>query len=286
MRTISLFIVALLLIGSATVSIASEQTARQLAQSYLNRTAAHTPSPPLSADSARTIQASFIQLLQPTLGPEVGYKAALTSRPAQEKFGVHQPVMGVLLEKMLLHNGSRITTTSGIRLMAEADLLVRVKSTAINSAGTQQEFLAALSEVIPFIEIPDLVYKAGEKLSGPALVAINAGARYGVMGSPIPITATPEWEQRLQNFQVTLHDAKGNILAEGKGSNLMGHPLAVVRWLRDNLKKQGLELKPGDLISLGSLTRLIPAEPEMELQANYSGLNPDNPQTVEVSFNK
>lgn len=284
MRTVSIFIVALLLVCPATISFSSEEAARQLAQNYIHLTPAQIPSPPLSTNSANAAQTTFIQLLEPSLGPPVGYKAALTSKPAQERFGVEQPVMGILLERMLLSNGSNIDASKGIRLMAEADLLVRVGSADINSANNHREFLAALSEVIPFLEVPDLVYKAGQKLNGPALIAINAGARYGVMGTPIPLSSTPEWEKRLRDFQVILNDSKGNKLAEGKGSNLMGHPLEVVRWLRDALIKQGLELRPGDLISLGSLTRLIPVSSGMQLKANYLGLDPQGLNIVEAGF--
>lgn len=142
-----------------------------------------------------------------TIGNPAGYKVALTSRPAQARFGVDRPLTGVLLERMLLDDGAGIAVASGVRLMGEADLLVRVGRDAIDTADSRREILAALSEAIPFLEVPDLVYAEDARPDGPALTAINAGARHGVLG--VALAATDEWEQRLAEFRVLLRDGAG-----------------------------------------------------------------------------
>ena len=72
----------------------------------------------------------------------------------------------------------------------ESDLLVRVRDEGINDAGNDHvAILRHLDQVIPFIELPDLVMPPG-KLDGPNLLAINVGARLGVSGAPIPVRAT------------------------------------------------------------------------------------------------
>lgn len=58
----------------------------------------------------------------------------------------------------------------------------------------------------------------------------------------------------------------------------------MVRWLRDELKRQGRALKAGDLVSLGSLTRLIPVRPGLVLRAEYLGLDPAGVKIVEARF--
>ncbi len=40
--------------------------------------------------------------LTPHMGPVIGYKVGLTSRPAQMRFGVSEPVRGVLYRDMML----------------------------------------------------------------------------------------------------------------------------------------------------------------------------------------
>src|SRR3990170_7610259 len=81
----------------------------------------------------------------------VGYKAGLTSKVVQERFGVSNPVRGVLLEKMLLTDGADVAADFGARPVFEADLLVVVKDAAIHKAKTHLDVLRALSLVVPFI---------------------------------------------------------------------------------------------------------------------------------------
>jgi len=111
----------------------------------------------------------------------------------QERFGVSNPVRGVLLEKMLLTDGADVAADFGARPVFEADLLVVVKDAAIHKAKTHLDVLRALSLVVPFIELPDLVMAEGEKLSAPLIVSLNVGARLGVVGKGIPVQATPEF---------------------------------------------------------------------------------------------
>lgn len=53
--------------------------------------------------------------LKPDLGDVVGYKAGLTSKPLQERFGVTGPVRGRLLAGMLLKDGATVPAAFGAR---------------------------------------------------------------------------------------------------------------------------------------------------------------------------
>ncbi len=238
----------------------------------------------VTMEEAAAAQADFVSRIRDVLGPRVGYKAGLTNPGVQERFGVDRPLFGVLLENMLLESGARVDTGSGSRLMHEGDLMVRVGSAAINDASTTEEALAALDAVIPFVELPDLVFAKGVKITAPALTAINAGARLGVKGSPIPIESNAQWLERLRDFELVVTDLNGQVVAEGKGSNLLDHPLNVVLWLRDALAEKDIRLEKGDLLSLGTVTKLLPATPGERITAVYTGLDPRGPVEVEVEF--
>jgi len=260
------------------------EIATELAEFYLNREPANLRTQTLTLAQGQRIQAEFVRRLIPCLGRRVGYKAGLTNAIAQERFQVPHPLRGVLLEKMLLPSGSTVSANFGARPFYEGDLMVRVGSEAINNATTPQEALAALDAVIPFLELPDLVYAADAKLDGTALVAINVGARLGIMGEPIPLAATEEWVERLGNVRVVLRDSAGNELARGESRALLGHPLQVVLWLKDSLQASGQRLKKGDLLSLGTITPLMPVEPGSEIRAQYLGLDPQKTAKVSVKF--
>jgi 2-keto-4-pentenoate hydratase len=74
----------------------------------------------------------------------------------------------------------------------------------------------------------------------------------------------------------------GAELDKGKGSDVLEHPLNAVVWLVEDLAKQGVKLKKGDLISLGSFSKLMPPKPGLKVEVEYQGL-PGNP-VVKVNF--
>ena len=224
----------------------------------------------------------LVERLESSDNRVVGYKAGLTSRAVQERFGVSSPVRGVLFEKMLLADGAEVPADFGARPVFEADLLVVVKDTAIHKAKTHLDALRSLSLVIPFIELPDLVLAEGEKLSAPLIVSLNVGARLGVVGKGIPVEATPEFAAALAAMRVIVTDQGGTELASGKGAAILDHPLNAVLWLAQDLEKSRIRLKPGDLLSLGSFTPPMTPRPGLAVTVRYEGL-PGNP-AVSVRF--
>ncbi|MEQ8970346.1 MAG: hypothetical protein RIE73_08100 [Coleofasciculus sp. C1-SOL-03] len=161
----------------------------ELVTHYINRIPLETTPPDLTITEAEQFRDRFIEKLTPILGQRIGYKAGLTSTTAQERFNISHPLRGILLEQMLLPSGSIVPANFGARPLFEGDLIVRVGSEAINEATTRQEVLAALDAVIPYIELPDLIYDSGVKLDAADLIAINVGARLGIVGEPMLVVA-------------------------------------------------------------------------------------------------
>jgi 2-keto-4-pentenoate hydratase len=223
----------------------------------------------------------LVEKLEASDNRVVGYKAGLTSKALQERFGVASPVRGVLLEKMLLEDGADVPFDFGARPVFEADLMVVVKDAGIHGAKTHLEVLRSLSLVIPFVELPDLLVAEGEKLSGPLLVSLNAGARLGVVGKGIPVQATPEFAAALEKMRVTVMN-QGKEIAGATGGAILGHPLNAVLWLVKDLERSGVRLKPGDRLSLGSFSPPMKPVPGMAITVRYEGL-PGNP-VVSVRF--
>lgn len=247
----------------------------------------------LSSRQIDSIHISFVRRLMGEAGDDgaiVGYKVALTNPGAQSQLGVNHPLYGFLLENMLLKDGATLPLEFGSRPQAEGDLMVRVGSADINQAETDLELLAALDAVIPFLELPDLVYEENAPVNAGALVAVNAGARYGVMGDPIELEPEENGLDQLANIRVVLTNARGQFLVEGSSTDLLGHPINAVRWLRDTLQTQGVDLRPGDLLSLGSVTSLVPLDVSTDItgiEARYFGLNDDERSIdLEVSFER
>jgi 2-keto-4-pentenoate hydratase len=276
--------VALAISAAAQAACLTDVQATTLVDSMLAKAPAPNPENLSEADGACS-RAKVNALLELRLGPAVGYKAGLTNPAVQKRFNYDKPVWGKLYEGMLLEDGAVVDAAFGARPLYEADLLVRVKSEAINQARTPEEVLDAIDQVIPFIELPDLVVQAPPRLNGPAISAINVGARLGVVGKPIPVPAYRAERfamlNGLRDMQVVLQDGAGAPLGGGKGSDVLEHPLNAVVWLAQALAKEGLSLQPGELVSLGSFSALLPPKPGLKVTAHYHGLPGAAPVTVQ-----
>ena len=229
---------------------------------------------PLDMDwsSAYRLQAKLVELLQPEHGRVIGYKAALTGAGQRQGFNVTEPVWGVLLEKTLTHEGSPISSDFGVAPFIEGDFIFRVGSAEINNAKDRMAVLAALDAVVPFIELVDLPVRSDGGPNLPGLIAGNTGARKGLLGKPVMIEATEEWMQRLGQVEVLLYE-DGQLVSRGTTVDLYGHPVDAVIWLRDAIAKQGIVLKAGDLLSLGTVAGgMKKMKSGTALRADYVGL--------------
>lgn len=257
---------AVFLLGLAFASVGAIADALYVA--YMAKVPAVAPKV-TSLEEAYRIQDAFVERLSVPLGPVVGYKVGLTSKPVQQKFGVDHPLRGQLLQRMLLKNGAEVPAHFGARPIAEADLLVRVKDAGINEAKTIAEVWDHLEAVIPFIELPDLLVRKGDPLNAPVITAINVGARLGVMGAEIPTERLAAGDLAAMQVHVFM-DGKEVLNAPGKA--ILGHPLNAVLWLVEDLKAHGKALKAGDLVSLGSFGKPLLPKPGSEMRVVYEGL--------------
>lgn len=242
------------------------------------------PNPPadMSMSDALCGRDKFTQFLGQNYGKVVGYKAGLTNPAVQKRFNYPHPVRGTLFEKMMLQDGAEVSAKYGARPVFEADMVVEVKDAGINKATTALAALRYLSRVYPFIELPDLGVEDPSKITGPAIVYLNVGARLGVLGKPFGVKATPALVEALAKMTVRMVDQDGKVLDSGKGSAILGQPLNAVLWLIKDLNASGIALKKGDLLSLGSFSRLMSPKPGTGAKVSYEGL-PGNP-TVSVRF--
>ena len=288
MKTKQTLMAALVAVASVTTAQAqclSDAQAAELVASYVAKTPAANPENLTDADGACT-RGKVNALLAQRMGKVIGYKAGLTNPAVQKRFNTDKPVWGKLYEGMVLANGAAVEAAFGARPLFEADMLVRVKSAQINQAKTPMQVLEAIDQVIPFIELPDLLVQAPPKLNGAGVSAINVGARLGVAGAPLAVPAYRAeryaFLQALADMQVSLTDGTGTRLGGGKGSDILEHPLNAVVWLAGALAQEGLAMQPGDLISLGSFSALLPPKSGLAVTATYEGLPGAAP--VRVTF--
>ncbi|MGP6086853.1 2-keto-4-pentenoate hydratase [Antarctobacter jejuensis] len=270
---------ALLPLSQAWAECATEAAIEAFVADHLAKVPTVALVPGGTMEDARCTQDMLVEALSAHLGPLVGYKAGLTSKPAQERFGVTEPVGGVLYRDMLLEDGAEVPAQFGAIPLFEADLILVVGDDAINGATTAEEAIGFISGVRPFIELPDLTFKKGEPINGVTLTAIGVAPRLGVLGAEIPVDDPATMLAALAAMQVTVRAADGTVLAEAPGAAVLGNPVNSVLWLMS----AGYLLKAGDLISVGSIGPLLPpAKAGGGATVSYVGL-PGDPE-VSVVF--
>lgn len=278
MRTI-LVAAALIVSGSlAAADCASDDAVARFVADFT----ANQPTPALvpegSMEDALCTQGNVATALSAKWGPVIGYKAGLTSEAAQDRFGVSEPVMGVLYRDMMEEDGATVANW-GSRPLFEADLILVVGDEAINEATDSTQAMQHVSAIRPFIELPDLAYAEGEPVTGVTLTAMGVAAKKGVLGAEIPVEDAQAMHAALGAMQVQLSAADGEVLADVPSSVVLGHPANAVIWLLS----KGVTLKPSDMVSVGSFGPLVPpAKGKGGASVTYVGL-PGDP-AVSVIF--
>ena len=221
-------------------------------------------------DQARRAQQALIALMEGSFQP-AGYKVGLTDRKAQEMFGLTQPLVGVLFKQMLLPDGAVIEQDSATSLLVELDLMLRVRSAEINQANSIEDIARHIDAIIPFIELPDAMFRLDSQNASALLFAGNVGARWGVTGAPLTVVNAQDLIEYLPALTLQLSTDTGEVLREGRGSQILGHPLRSILYLLQELALRNETLKPGQLLSLGAIGGPEKAQRGRRYTAEYRG---------------
>jgi 2-keto-4-pentenoate hydratase len=64
----------------------------------------------------------------------------------------------------------------------------------------------------------------------------------------------------------------GEVVTTGSGAAVLGHPLAVMAWLADELPRFGMQLRADDLVTTGVTTDVFEAKQRDEIEAVFDGV--------------
>jgi 2-oxo-hept-3-ene-1,7-dioate hydratase len=235
----------------------------------------------LSAADAECAKLKLGKRLPAVLGQPVGYKAGFTNVALQQRFGVDSPKWGYMYDRNMVDILAVIPANFGARPVYEADFIVVVKDARLADAKTPLEALGYLESVVPFIEMADLMLEGS--FNGNAMIATNVAFRGGVLGQEIPVVKSQAFLDSLANMTVVMTDeVVGKELGRAQGSVLMDNPINAAMWLAQALKKDGITLKEGDLLSLGGYIPPQPTKAGMKVQVRYIGLPGDPAVSVEL----
>jgi 2-keto-4-pentenoate hydratase len=223
---------------------------------------------PTSLDDAYAIQQRVVAGLLPVGGRRIGYKGACTSPIAQAALEIDGPLFGQLMSHSSRPSGSTLAASDFVHRVIEAEFALRMGADAIPQAGghTIESIAACIDAVIPAIEVVDYRYVAWT-IGALQVAADNAIHGAWVYGQPVT-----DWRALdLAAAGVTVR-RNGDVVTTGSGAAVLGHPLAVVAWLADELPRFDMQLRAGDVVTTGVTTDVFEATAGDEIEAVFEGI--------------
>ena len=225
---------------------------------------------PKTPAEAYAVQDGLVErLLAHYGGSLVGYKIACTNVTAQRQLNVDAPFAGRLLSAFFFESPARVDASKFFMRVVEAEFAFEMARDLPPTAAprSRQEIAAAVKGVLPAIEIVDSRFDDWTSIGAPSLIADNACNAAWVKGR-----LSADWQGIDLAAQAVRVTVNGKLLREGRGSNVLGHPLNALEWLVHSLSARGLGLKAGQYITTGVTTEVYMAERGDRITADFGPL--------------
>ena len=231
-----------------------QRAARLLADQYRDRMwfTLDEGSAPRTIDEAYAVQEAFQDIMSQHRGPIAGYKIAYTTATIQQSVGVSEPGAGVILAKNVYHSPVTLPSADYLRLGIECEVAARLGNDlpASKAPYTRDQVAEAVDAIMPAFEVIDgrsseIQDRQARLLASIATNISNAGI---ILGSPVA-----DWRNvdlAASRGSMTIN---GELVGEGVGSDVMGHPLEPLVWLANMLAKRGKSLTAGTVVITGSI---------------------------------
>jgi 2-keto-4-pentenoate hydratase len=258
----------------------NESVAQLLSQARINqKRLAELPDtirPKTPAEAYQGQEGVVQQLLDHYGGSLIGYKIACTNVTAQRQLNVDGPFCGRLLSAFSFDNPARLHAGDFFMRVVEAEFGFRMARDLPPSSGplTREQVDAAVEGVIPGIELVDSRFDSWTTVGAPSLIADNACNAAWVKG---PLCR--DWRSIDLAAQPVRVYVNGNLLREGTGSAVLGHPLNALTWLANSLSSRGLGLEAGQYVTTGVTSEVYMAERGDAIAADFGILG-----KVELAF--
>jgi len=222
---------------------------------------------PATISDAYDIQDQYVALLRPGDGEPAGYKVGLTSATMQAFCRIDHPIAGVVLASRIHRSGAMVRRWDFGRLGLEFEIAVRIRSDipAANKAFTAEAIEPHIDGVCAAIELVDDRAADYASLDVRSLVADNswnAGIILSDFRSTWPDLA-PLLGRATKN---------GELIGEGYGQDILGHPFNSVAWLATQLASRGATLKAGQVVMTGSVMKTVFPEQDAHYRFELEGL--------------
>jgi len=228
--------------------------------------------PAMTVQDSYAIQRAWMALERAGGSRPVGRKIGLTSRAMQIASQITEPDHGLLLDSMLIRDGSEVEAARFIVPRLEVEFAFILARPLKGPATTIFQVLDATGYVVPALELIDARIEQFDRVSkAPRKVldtiadnAANAGIVLG--GRPMkPDSADWRWAGALLY-------KNGCIEESGLGAAVLNHPANGVAWLANTLAAHDEGLAAGEIVLSGSFTRPVACAAGDTFHADYGPL--------------
>lgn len=195
----------------------------------------------------------------------VGKKIGLTSKAMQESLGVDEPDYGHLLNNMVIEKDNPVIHTDQVlQPRVEGELAFILKEDLVGPDVTVEDVLKATASIVAAIEIVDSRIQDW-KITLEDTVADNGSSAYYILGENY---FKPEDVDRI-GVKMQLYK-NGELINEGDGSAVLGDSAFCVAWLANKLSDFDIQLKAGEVILAGALSKAINAQAGDEFEVKFT----------------
>jgi 2-keto-4-pentenoate hydratase len=208
----------------------------------------------LSLDQAYAVQIEVTRLRCETGDAVAGYKVGCIGPGVVEQFGMSGPIHARLFRSELRACGDTLDYNAYVNLAIEGEMAVRIGADG------------AIATAFPVIELHHFVFRRSPKTLAELVAnnGINAGAVVSRDEIPVPL-------DRWQAARTMTIRVNGSAIDSGELWAMAGGAVEAVRWLREDLKRHGTLLVPGDLVLTGTPLGLHPVRPGDRVTVSVDG---------------
>ncbi|MCF8042398.1 MAG: fumarylacetoacetate hydrolase family protein [Desulfarculaceae bacterium] len=218
--------------------------------------------PGLTLAQAYGVQAALMSVFRSNQDQVAGFKAGLTSKAVQKRFGAKGPAFGVLMASMRRYGA--VNRKSYYRLMLEVEIGYLLGK-PISSPVTHRTVREYVVGIAPAVELPDLAFDDLKAITLPDIVAANVTCRGFILGKTV------------RTDQVDPNAVQGQLWRGGKalgpavnGKAALGSQWEALAWTVNQALALYGPLAEGSVIITGSLGPMFPGEPG-SYRAVFSG---------------
>jgi 2-keto-4-pentenoate hydratase len=195
----------------------------------------------------------------------LGWKIAGTTAAVRERLRIDEPIYGPTYRRFREASPCRLPLGELLDPLVECEFFVTLAEDLKprDAPWTLAEVHAAVGTVHAGIEVAECRFPNAALPPLPAVLADGAASGRYVYGGPIP-----DWQDGLADITVVL-EIDGNPKRHGAGRDVMGDPLAPLHWLAETLRRRGIGLAAGEMISTGSCTGMLPVRHAQRFVARF-----------------